>query len=132
MLAGLAEAPEAPGLPLSELLPVLDEAHIKCTTMVTRRWGLPEDLVLVIEQHHNPFGQGLAHPLVAVICVADHLASTIGLSPGETLDCSGPSMVARARDVLELQDSTWQAVRDQVRGLTADLRTWAPSSTARR
>jgi len=128
MLAGLAEAPGGPGLPLEDLLPVLDEAHIRATTMVTRRCGLPEDLVLGVSQHHNPFGVGPAHPLAAVVCVADHMAGVIGFpswsKSGSSLavDQSGTAMVARARDVLALPDSTWHAVRRDVRGLCADLR----------
>jgi len=38
------------------------------------------------------------------------------------VDQSGTAMVARARDVLALPDSTWHAVRRDVRGLCADLR----------
>ncbi|MDD9946744.1 MAG: HDOD domain-containing protein [Myxococcales bacterium] len=80
----------AEGLPpLSVLWPALTEAHAEASGYLARLWKLDKELELVVAKHHQGEGSDLPHPLVAVLAVAEHLATEAGhavLADDEGLD----------------------------------------------
>jgi putative nucleotidyltransferase with HDIG domain len=63
---------------LDLLWPVADEAHAGVGALVARLWGLPPDVVLVIERHGHVRIDGRMHPMVAAIQIAEELALANG------------------------------------------------------
>ena len=56
--------------------------HEEASGMLARTWRLPADVALVLEHHHHFVIDGRTHPLAAVVCLADDLASQAGAPAG--------------------------------------------------
>jgi HD-like signal output (HDOD) protein len=57
---------------------VLASIHEELSGLVARLWHLSPDLQAALSDHHRLDSAGTVHPLAAVICVAEHLAATVG------------------------------------------------------
>lgn len=68
----------------------IDPIHAEAGAIVAGMWSLPEDVALALEYHHTPTSSTPMHPLAAGICIADALASEVGLgiTPLERLKLS--------------------------------------------
>jgi len=82
--------------------------HAETARLVTRHWGLPEEIQLVVGAHHEPRIGGFIHPLAAIVAVAQEIARTVGadlhLGPQRDLDATAPDELFAARKSLELTD----------------------------
>lgn len=76
----------------------LEAVHEEAGETVARLWSLPMDVTLVIGHHHDPRIQGFCHPLAAVVCVAQTIATELGAGAalGEGVDTSEAHVVTYA------------------------------------
>lgn len=56
----------------------IESIHERFSGSVLGSWGLPPQLTLVAQQHHTLNVAGRAHPQVAVLLIAEHLAADAG------------------------------------------------------
>ena len=63
---------------LTPLCPAIREVHMEAAGVLGRRWHLPADVVLVLENHHRYVMDGRPHPVAAVVAVADEIARRMG------------------------------------------------------
>ena len=119
---------EAPAL--DQVLLVLDDVHDRASWALAKLWDLPPDVRLVVASHHDPFRTGTAHPLAALLCLADGLAAALGrpawTSAGlaQRGDHSGAGKLAACRAEVGLTEEAWQSIQrraqqDLVRPLTS-------------
>lgn len=76
-LIAMAEGQRNPPL-LEEILHPIDEVHAQASEIMVRRWGLPEEVAMVVGAHHGVSIQGYAHPLAAAVNLADRLVREAG------------------------------------------------------
>jgi hypothetical protein len=77
-------------------------------------WQLPADVRWVIGHHHVLAAGGPVHPLAAVVCVADSIATALGR--GFELETDA-SQVARAATSLSLTSAQLEKVTLEARRL---------------
>ncbi len=86
----------------------IGHTHAETARLVTRHWGLPEEVQLVVGAHHEIRVGGFVHPLAAIVAVAQHVAGQCGaalhLGPERDVDGTAPPELAAARKALELND----------------------------
>jgi HD-like signal output (HDOD) protein len=80
-LVGVAEFQRAHKLPL-RLSPsawlAAEAVHERFSSDVLKNWGLPPALTLVVEHHHSLMVGGMAHPQIAVLMIAEQIATDGG------------------------------------------------------
>jgi HD-like signal output (HDOD) protein len=96
----------------------LHAVHEEASAILADAWKLNPDIRIVIGSHHHlRAGDGRIHPLAAVVCVADWIASEVGAGIGNESDPAHAEVAAkelrfakqnldelatRAREILEL------------------------------
>lgn len=69
---------KGPSAPVRTFWPVISELHEATAMKLAEMWQLPADVRLVIGHHHRLTVGGMVHPLAAVVCVADSIATELG------------------------------------------------------
>lgn len=69
-----------------ELAAALDAVHEEASSILAEAWKLNPDIRIVIGSHHHLRSGGRVHPLAAVVCVADWIASEAGARMGSESD----------------------------------------------
>jgi HD-like signal output (HDOD) protein len=116
--AGGAGAPTTPAPPTyEEVAPALDAVHEEASAILADAWKLNADIRFVIGSHHHVRTNGRVHPLVAVVCVSDWIASEVGAGMGQESNpmqaeeaakelrftpANLTELTSRAREILEL------------------------------
>lgn len=94
------------------------DAHEEAAGMLGRCWGLPEEIVFVIEHHHHFMVGGYAHPTSAVIEVSNFLAESVGFGFGqETL----PDSLTKALTGIGLSEAELPRLAEQATRLVEGL-----------
>ena len=127
----VAERPEWARIPFLRLAPVLDTVHAEASGLLARRWNLPEPLPTVLASHHHPDADDEPQPINSALIVAEQLCWEAGAGlvdpprhasatdvdtpeqPNDGIDTNSMSMVARAREILGLDDQGLAAARVQ-------------------
>src|SRR5690606_13090971 len=65
-----------------EVSGVIQTVHEESSGVLARAWKLPEDIHLVLANHHEFYIDGRVHPLAAAVCLADGLAAQAGAGFG--------------------------------------------------
>ena len=136
ILLALGEVPRGKKPPdLSILWPVIDEAHAEAGALMAAHWELPDELLIPLEAHHRVEIEGYPHPLAAAVCLADDLARELGyglvpddpekgdegLSTHMHTDTSNSVVLDRARAALDINEQTWELIREQGSNRLAEL-----------
>jgi HD-like signal output (HDOD) protein len=80
-----ASSGAAPGF--EEVRVALDAVHEEASAILAEAWKLNPDIRIVIGSHHHlRAAGGRIHPLAAVVCVSDWIASEIGAGVGSESD----------------------------------------------
>ena len=115
---------------VGELWPAIDQAHEKLSSIMAEIWEMPHEVKYVVGRHHSIVDQGQVHPLCAVVCVAEHLANTlgraIGPAPGPagtetSVDAVERSMVQRSLKELQLDKGILSDLQESARDAVAQL-----------
>ena len=112
----------------------IDGAHEEAGGAIAKLWKLPDELAFVIGAHHHPMQGGYAHPLIAVLCVAEQLTAVIGASmsgvaPGEEKERAVDSVsdatpredVQRAKESLRLTPQQFTLMEKDLAKLAESL-----------
>lgn len=117
----LADVPRKSTPPsLDSLWSAINSIHGSASGMICKQWGLPADIVMVVEHHHTLTVGGHIHPLAAVICVAEHLAHEYGFginSSFEEFDRTQESRVEQAKHVLGMDQTKWSLIEREAKAL---------------
>jgi HD-like signal output (HDOD) protein len=70
----------------SELAVALHAVHEEASAILAEAWKLNPDIRIVIGSHHHLRASGRVHPLAAVVCVSDWIASEAGAGMGSESD----------------------------------------------
>jgi HD-like signal output (HDOD) protein len=113
---GRTKPPPPP--PYEEVSTALCAVHEEASAILAEAWKLNPDIRIVIGSHHHLHASGgRIHPLAAVVCVSDWIASESGASMGSESDFMQAELAAkelrftkanlaelsaRAREILEL------------------------------
>lgn len=83
-LIGLAEEKGTPP-DLVAIWPAIDRVHAEGSAAMVELWGMPAEIKLAVGAHQQVLMDGFAHPVAAIVCVADALAHDLGCGvlPGE-------------------------------------------------
>jgi HD-like signal output (HDOD) protein len=95
-------------VPLSVVWPLVWEAHQAASYRLAELWHLPEDVQVVIGSHHPVAADRWTHPLAAVVCVADAIATDMGHGVPFEID---RGEVTRAQQQLGLSDVQLARIR---------------------
>jgi HD-like signal output (HDOD) protein len=113
--SGPASTPAPPTY--QEVAAALDAVHEEASAILAEAWKLNPDIRFVIGSHHHVRTNGRVHPLAAVVCVSDWIASEVGAGMGHESDAMQAEDAAkelrftpanltelthRAREILEL------------------------------
>jgi putative nucleotidyltransferase with HDIG domain len=91
---GAAQASEPPTY--EEVAAALNAVHEEASAILAEAWKLTPDMRFVIGAHHHLRGSaGRIHPLAAVVCVADWIASEVGAGMGTECDREQADAAAR-------------------------------------
>jgi HD-like signal output (HDOD) protein len=121
--------------PLAELWPELDAVHEQASKLVTKLWGLPTDLSVVVGHHHQ-LHTGASSRIAAVVAIADHLTARFSAQitgppdpEGQALsaDAVAAIQVDDARSVLGLDDGLMARIAADAAGVVSKL---APAAVA--
>jgi HD-like signal output (HDOD) protein len=85
--------PERPSY--EELSAALDAVHEEASSILAEAWKLNPDIRMVIGSHHHVRINGRVHPLAAVVCVSDWIASEAGARMGSESDQTQAQEAAR-------------------------------------
>jgi HD-like signal output (HDOD) protein len=79
--------PGAPSPSFEEVAVALHAVHEEASAILAEAWKLNPDIRIVIGSHHHlRAGGGRVHPLAAVVCVSDWIASEVGAGMGSESD----------------------------------------------
>jgi len=107
----------APPPSYAEVAAALDAVHEEASAILAEAWKLNPDIRFVIGSHHHFRSNGRVHPLAAVVCVSDWIASRAGAGMGSESDpmqgedaakelhftrSNLDELAARAKELLEL------------------------------
>jgi HD-like signal output (HDOD) protein len=117
-LIAIGEAPKRFGSPSPEALASgLSSIHEEAGGVVARAWNLSPEVQWVVTHHHQLVTGGFAHPMVATLILAEHLADEHGCgvdAPGSVVAIEGHADVAVALKALSLQDRAWALAQKDV------------------
>ncbi|MCB9730865.1 MAG: HDOD domain-containing protein [Deltaproteobacteria bacterium] len=88
-------------LGLDVVVPSVVHDHEQRAELVARAWGMPDEVVWVIGHHHHLRNGTHVHPLSAIICVAEFVATRMGFAPFKSVDpraSGGPLTAAVGHD----------------------------------
>ncbi len=135
----ITERPEWRKLPFTAVSPVLDAVHADASGLLARRWKLPDPLPTILATHHRAVVDGQPQPINAALIVAEQLCweagagvleAPAGVSPTSAelqeqpmdgLDCSWPSVVREALEVVRLDAEALRAARVAAFDVVASL-----------
>lgn len=85
---------EGSGRPLvREVWREVDNNHARASGLVARLWRLPDEMCVLLAEHHGPFNEKLT-PVAAAVCMADALSGRFGASIVGPIDETGEPMEA--------------------------------------
>ena len=89
-----------------------EETHERFGRAVLESWGLPPVITNVIDHHHSLRSQGRIHPQVAVLTIAEHIASEAGwgVRPAITGHRNLPLNVFRETTSMDVTDDALQGL----------------------
>jgi HD-like signal output (HDOD) protein len=90
--------------PLLEIWPELDALHETASKVVTKLWGIPQDLAVLVGNHHHTH-TGSSSRIAAVLAVADSLSAAFAANIIGPPDAAGTPAPADAVGQVELSDS---------------------------
>jgi HD-like signal output (HDOD) protein len=114
----------AAGIDPSLLGVALRQCHQEASAVVARLWKLPQDVQLVLGHHHDVVINGHAHPLAAVVALAEELARELGMGIvlfGQDCDMTSDSALTRARDALGFDRSRMEKLQREAKKLISTL-----------
>lgn len=117
-VAGHRSASREPMIPFPVLAPVLREVHESASERLAELWQLPGEIRIIIGHHHSLSYKGMIHPLSAVVCIAESLATELGHGAQEEIN---PSSVLQAISVLNLSQDTMARLRTSAERLLEQL-----------
>jgi len=123
----------AAGLEPGMMAMALQQCHQEASATVARLWKLPQDVQLVVGHHHEVVIDGLAHPLAAVVALAEELTSEVGLDivlDGHKCDVSSDSALTRARAALGFDLGRMEKLKQETKKLIFTLDRGAASAAA--
>ncbi|MEZ4331305.1 MAG: HDOD domain-containing protein [Myxococcota bacterium] len=82
---------------VESIWPALERIHARATALMTRRWGLPEELALAVAGHDACRDADAARPLAAAVAIANALAHHEGFGLAEREDASVAEPPGRVR-----------------------------------
>ncbi len=112
----------------------LQQCHQEASAVVARLWKLPMDVQLVLGHHHDVVIDGHAHPLAAVVAVAEELTRDFGMGVvinGQRCDCTSDHALMYAHHAVGFDKNMMERVREEARKLLATLERGAVSSAIR-
>lgn len=96
------------------------DIHEEAAALILRLWGLPEELLWVISNHHQLDQAEFLHPLAATVCVADHLANQLGFAlSSELYERTKEASFTRSTETLEIGEKLELIVQDAEDALVA-------------
>jgi putative nucleotidyltransferase with HDIG domain len=105
----------------------IEETHEEVSALVATFWKLPEEIKLVLANHHSLTIGGYVHPMIAVLTVAHSFAEKAGggmsgidglRSPIDTIE---PPKLAKARAALRLGEQQLQCIERDLRQVQGAL-----------
>lgn len=120
----LGEDRRRPPIDEALLAPALRDSHEESGAIVAKLWNLPGDVQLVVAHHHQLRIQGHVHPLAAIVCLADGLATEHGRGvtmAGQPFEAPDDAQKALAATALNLTDKQLQTMRAEAQKLLATL-----------
>jgi HD-like signal output (HDOD) protein len=106
--------PASPVVPVKAFWPVIAEIHEATAMKLADLWQLPADVRLVIGHHHTLVVGGMVHPLAAVICIAEAIATDLGHFLEPEVD---PKQRLRAEEALRLSPAQLDGIRKKAKDL---------------
>lgn len=108
---------EHPDLPIQEVeLSTLGAHHGDIGSWLMKAWRLPEEVIVAIEQHHNPDYQGPHSVYSSIVLLADRLLKRHGMGDAESTEL--PLSILSYLDISEYQlNSAMQTLLDHDDGL---------------
>lgn len=95
----------------SDVGPLVMGIHEELGGLLARRWGLPEEVALIIENHHYLVFGGHPHPLACVVSVAEELI----LNRAPPTGCDKPQRLYRfAVDTLGLSEAQLKLINRDI------------------
>jgi HD-like signal output (HDOD) protein len=135
-LIGLAEDSSTAPPDLIAVWPALDTMHAAASEVMTGLWELPAEIRMVVGAHQQVLIEGYAHPLAAIVCVANELAHDLGFGvlPGEdeglesaclsshvNADRATPATLKHAYEAIGLSEAQLELVRTEAAKLAENL-----------
>jgi HD-like signal output (HDOD) protein len=90
--------------PLSDVWPDLDALHEQASKLVTKLWGLPTDLSVIVGHHHQ-LHTGTTSRIAAVVAIADNLTERFSANITGPRDPEGNSMPADGVAAVQVSDA---------------------------
>jgi HD-like signal output (HDOD) protein len=118
------EKDTAAGMDPLMLSMILQQSHQEASGIVARLWRLPMDVQLVLAHHHDVVIQGMAHPLAAIVAIAEKLTSELGFPVvvgGENCDLTLDSPLMQARSTLGFDQKMTERIRAEAQKLAANV-----------
>jgi HD-like signal output (HDOD) protein len=112
----------------------LQQCHQEASAVVARLWNLPIDIQLVLGHHHDVVIEGHAHPLAAVVAVAEELTRDLGMGVvinGQRCDATSDNALMHARNAVGFDKARMDKVREEAKKLIAKLERTAGGSDER-
>jgi HD-like signal output (HDOD) protein len=106
LIALCEEAGRSRSLPeIGPLWPNIATVHEHVGGVLSRLWGLPADLALVVGNHHSITVGGHRHPIVAILRIAEHFAieNGFGIIPSPA---STPALAQASNAIFETADDS--------------------------
>jgi putative nucleotidyltransferase with HDIG domain len=94
---------------------MIDHGHAEVGASVAIAWHLPNEVETVISSHHCVFVNGYPHPLSAIVCLGEDLATQCGYGwPDHHSDKSPENVLQRAKTALRLTEHQFKCIQEEV------------------
>jgi putative nucleotidyltransferase with HDIG domain len=110
LIAVAETSPRGAAPSFEELQGPIAEMHEQAGGILCRAWKLPDDVRLIVENHHHPMVAGRMHPIIAALRVAEEIAVELGVP---ALD--EPRVEVAAREALGLGDAAIARIAHEAR-----------------
>lgn len=95
---------------------MIGQGHAEVGASVAVAWHLPNEVETVISSHHSVFVQGYPHPLSAIVCLGEDLASEFGYGwPDGHADKSPANVIERAKTALRITEHQYKRIQAEVK-----------------
>lgn len=105
-------------LPWEKVAPAIIEGHEEAIGLLAEMWNLPPEIALVLGHHHKLSVDGHIHPMIAVLHLAEDLASALGYGDFNELNLK---QVEAARRELNLDHATWCSIAEDAAEVLSDI-----------